>query len=171
MGMPCGDSFKLAICLSLTITGCASLVRTPERSCTDLGTAILIDTKREQLQLCQSGVPVREFGVAIGRGGRDKHSEGDKRTPLGGYELGSVRGSVDFHRFIPVGYPTAIQQAQGYTGAAIGIHGPPRTWKWLGRLTTWVNWTRGCIAVGRDNDIETIEKWVTENRVQLVFLY
>lgn len=171
MGLPYSISLGLAISLVSIFIGCAGLSKTSEGSCADLGTAILVDTSGKHLQLCQSGASIREFDIAIGRGGRDKHSQGDNRTPLGGYALGTPRGSDDFHLFIHVGYPTTSQRAQGYTGGDIGIHGPSRDWKWLGGLTTWHNWTKGCIAVGTDGEIEIIEKWVTDNRVKKVVLY
>jgi murein L,D-transpeptidase YafK len=75
------------------------------------------------------------------------------------------RASTRFRTFIPVGYPTAEQRENGYMGSAIGIHGPDRRFRWLGRLTSWFDWTAGCIAVGKDEEIGSVAQWVKDKRV------
>jgi murein L,D-transpeptidase YafK len=49
---------------------------------------------------------------------------------------------------------------QGYTGSGIGLHGPRRGYTWLGRLNARVDWTRGCIALASDREIDALARWV-----------
>jgi murein L,D-transpeptidase YafK len=72
--------------------------------------------------------------------------------------------------FIPVGYPTAEQAKKGYSGGAIGVHGPVRGFTWAGALNTWVDWTRGCIAVATDEDIRKVSLWVEERKPKLIHI-
>ena len=89
-------------------------------------TAIVVDTTAHRLYLCAGGAAERSFPVALGVNGVEKRRTGDNRTPLGIYALGTPRASGSFHRFVPVAYPTPAQARAGFTGSAIGIHGPPR---------------------------------------------
>jgi murein L,D-transpeptidase YafK len=122
------------------------------------------------MALCESGKLVREVSVAIGSGGVDKRREGDRKTPLGRYPIGAPHDSARFHRFIAVGYPTPAQRAGGRTGGDIGIHGPPRTYAWLGGARNWVNWTAGCIAVASDEVIDQVASWVVARRASVVVI-
>jgi hypothetical protein len=136
--------------------------------CAGRRSAIVIDAGSHRLFLCREGRSEREFGVSLGQGGLGKRIMGDNRTPLGTFSLGAPRPSQDFHVFIPVGYPTAEQAAAGFTGGDIGIHGPKKGWRWLGRLLNLRDWTRGCIAVNRTQDIDAIAAWVSLNRTARV---
>ena len=87
--------------------------------------------------------------------------KGDKKTPLGEYRLSPPRPSVSGVRtFIHVGYPTRNQRNKGYTGGAIGIHGPTRD----GRLRN----TLGCISVKTNDEIDEIAQWVDDHRVRRI---
>lgn len=110
------------------------------------------------------------FHVALGRGGVDKRAEGDSRTPRGRYTLGAARPSSRYHRFIPVGYPTASQAGQGFTGSDVGIHGPRDAFAWLGRTTVWVDWTRGCIALGTKADVDRVAEWARVNAAREIVI-
>jgi murein L,D-transpeptidase YafK len=95
----------------------------------------------------------------------------DAKVPLGDYALGTARASSQFHKFIPVGYPTAEQRRRGYTGSAIGVHGPARDWeKMPASVNTSTDWTLGCIAVGSDEEIRRIVDWVNGNRVNRIVI-
>lgn len=131
--------------------------------------AIVVDLKSSRLLLCD-GAEQASFPVALGRGGSGKAKQGDRRTPIGTYTLGSPRASERFHVFIPIGYPTAEQRAQGLTGRDVDIHGPTRIFRWAGRLNTLFGWTEGCVAVGSDEEIKRIAAWVTEKRPASVVL-
>ena len=142
----------------------------PSQKCLGSETSITIDLDRSRLHLCEEGISRKQYRVALGQKGIAKRKRGDKKTPTGTYRLGTGRHSPKYHRFIPVGYPTSSQRAQGYTGSAIGIHGPKRNFRWLGPLGTMANWTLGCIAVSTDPQIEEIEAWAKEKRVRSVHL-
>jgi L,D-peptidoglycan transpeptidase YkuD (ErfK/YbiS/YcfS/YnhG family) len=135
-------------------------------------TAIVVNTSGHRLHLCRDGAREQTFTVALGVSGVDKRRQGDNRTPIGVYPLGAPRASQSFHRFIPVAYPTPAQQRAGYSGSAIGIHGPPRGFEAAARLAALVatDWTAGCIAVASDGDIERIVGWVDAHRVRTVRL-
>jgi len=131
---------------------------------------VVVDGLAHELKLCQQGVVVKRFRVALGRGGTGKMREGDNKTPLGVYALGAPKPSARFGVFIPVGYPTKAQAAAGLTGADVGIHGPDRHFLWLGRANVWFDWTSGCVAVDSDEAIQTISAWVKAEKVGLVQL-
>ncbi len=140
--------------------------------CLERGTSVIVDLGERALHLCLEGRDRGRFEVAIGRGGAGKRVEGDERTPVGTYRLGSPRASRGgFHRFIPIGYPTSAQRRAGYTGGAVGIHGPARGTAWLGDTSTWVDWTQGCVALGSDLAVEAVEAFVRAHRVSRVHLF
>jgi murein L,D-transpeptidase YafK len=130
---------------------------------------LLVDTAAHELKLCEKGVALRAFRVALGSGGTGKARTGDDKTPLG-YPLGTPRPSGRFGVFIPVRYPTKEQLAKGLTGGDVGIHGPDRHFAQLGAATTWVDWTAGGVAVGSDEAIQAIAAWVKSKKVGLVQL-
>ena len=142
----------------------------PAAPCPAEGTVVRVHAASHSLYLCRSGRPEARYPVALGRGGMDKHQEGDGRTPSGLYPLGSPRPSASFHRFIPVGYPTAGQRARGWTGGAIGIHGPDSRARLLGSLTTWVDWTAGCLAVGTTSEIDQIAEWTVATEASSILI-
>jgi hypothetical protein len=135
-------------------------------------TAVVVDTAAHRMHLCAAGRLEETFAVALGTGGVGKQREGDERTPLGRYGLGPPRASRSFHVFVPVAYPTPAQARQGFTGGAIGIHGPPRVPGGIAapRLLVRTDWTDGCIAVSSDEEIERIAAWVRGREVRGVRL-
>ena len=142
------------------------------RECRPGETGVVVDTRGHQMHLCKDGQIDRSFVVALGSGGVGKQKQGDARTPLGRYGLGPPRVSKNFHIFVPVGYPTAEQARMGFTGSAIGIHGPPRGYGTLAQLAMLVaqDWTIGCIAVATDEDIEAVAAWLRKHEVKNVRL-
>jgi murein L,D-transpeptidase YafK len=130
--------------------------------CPRAGNAIAVVTSRRELWLCRGGEPTARFAVALGQGGIGKRRQGDGRTPIGIYSLGSPRPSRQFGTFIPIGYPTSEQSAKGFTGGAIGIHGPPRGPSESPTPATAFDWTMGCIATATDSEIEFVAEFVRE---------
>lgn len=122
-----------------------------------------IQTKNRKLMICEHGKIVESYKIAIGRGGIGKFSAGDNKTPIGIYNLGQPRQSPQFGTFVPIHYPTKEQKLRGYTGHAIGIHGPHRRFSWLKNLNVWFNWTQGCIAVSDDSEIKSIAQWIKKH--------
>ncbi|HET9727633.1 MAG TPA: L,D-transpeptidase family protein [Gemmatimonadales bacterium] len=140
----------------------------PPKPCAGRGTALVVDATQRTLWLCQEGKAVDELPVALGRGGLDKHVEADGKVPLGEYPLGAPVPSKAFHLFIPVGYPTPSQRRQGFTGGAIGVHGPGRAYQ--GPPSTAMDWTLGCIAVGTDDEIGRVARWVTTAKARRIVI-
>jgi murein L,D-transpeptidase YafK len=132
--------------------------------------SVVVDTGPHKLWLCEDKKIVKEFKIALGRGGVDKRKRGDNKTPIGEYPLGTPQPSNKFGIFIPIGYPTDVQRAKGYTGSDVGIHGPYRLFKWLGPITTWIDWTQGCIAVGTDDEVSEIARWMKEKQVSKIII-
>lgn len=144
----------------------ATAAATGDAPCTGRRTSVLVHVKPRLLFLCRNGRSEATYRVSLGRGGTPKTTDEDKKTPVGQYPLENGRDSYEgFYRFLKVGYPTPEQIRNGYTGGAIGIHGPDerlppiaqRVWGGIRR-----NWTRGCIAVNRASEIYQIEKWVRQ---------
>lgn len=131
---------------------------------------IAVSTQQHRMWLCAGGVPEHEYRVRLGFGGVGKTKEGDGKVPLGNYALGAPRPSEKFKLFIPIAYPTAEQRAQGYTGSAVGIHGPSRGWRWLGSWMNAFDTTAGCVAVASDQEIAGIADWVKRTQAGSVVL-
>jgi murein L,D-transpeptidase YafK len=136
--------------------------------CTDRGTALYVNAAKRGVWLCEQGVSHGVLRVALGQGGLDKRKQGDAKLPLGEYPLGRAVPSADFHLSLPVGYPTMQQRKLGFTGSAIGVHGPLRGF--TGPTSTDRDWTLGCIAVGTDAEIERIAEWVQVKAVRRIII-
>lgn len=141
-----------------------------EAVCVEESPSIVISKQDEKLYLCNGTSIDYKYEIAVGEKGWGKKREGDKKTPIGEYVIGEPRPSKRFYIFIPIGYPTLDQKTQGYTGSDIGIHGPWQPLKWLGRLNNLVNWTQGCIAVGRNSDIKTISLWIKDKKPEHIHI-
>lgn len=139
--------------------------------CPARGALVLVDTAEHRLWTCEEGRAAAEYRVALGSGGVGKQRQGDAKVPLGEYALGPPRGSSQFHLFIPVGYPTAEQRRRGFTGSAVGVHGPARGWERFPSVAnTSTDWTLGCIAVGSDAEIEAVAAWMRARKVSRISL-
>jgi murein L,D-transpeptidase YafK len=151
-----------------------TLVARPTTSpgpCASLGSAILVQTAAHALTLCEAGQTGETFRVALGTGGVGKQRQGDAKVPLGTYPLGTPRASSSFGTFILIGYPTPAQRRAGFTGSAVGVHGPLRSARLrASEENTAFDWTLGCIAVGSDDEIERIAAWVREKRVTRIVI-
>lgn len=166
MSLP--DRFRLGLHVArvVVLTAALGAVARPAHSerapCQPRETAVVVETHARLLSLCEDGHLAGSFDVALGVGGVDKRRAGDNKTPLGRYPLGAPRVSRDYHLFVPVVYPTAEQTRLGFTGSAIGIHGPPRMFRnaLAHRHPPLPDWTAGCIAVRTDEEIEQIAAWL-----------
>ncbi len=117
--------------------------------------------------LCD-GSSARSYRIRLGLGGTGKRREGDQKVPLGRYALSKPRVSAKYGLFIPIGYPTAEQRTQGFTGSAVGIHGPSRGLRWLGKLVNLLDTTDGCIGVATDPEMAVIADWVRQKRAATI---
>jgi hypothetical protein len=139
--------------------------------CMGRGTSLVALGTSGVLYLCENGKTAESYDIAIGRGGLGKAKAGDNKTPLGTYSLSQPQVSERFGLFIPVGYPTRAQAANGLTGSDIGIHGPDRIFACAGALNVSVNWTAGCLAVADDRFIIAVSNFVKAHKpVQLHIL-
>lgn len=168
--MPHNPVMRLAtitlVVVATSAISAASALADDAVACDAGTTAIVVDTKRRVLTLCERGKATASFPVAIGASGAGKEKEGDDKTPLGTYTLGAPRRSRAYGTFIPIGFPTAEQKKRGVTGGAIGIHGPDRRLRALGRIAVAVGWTRGCVAVSSDVEMRSISRWVSVNKAR-----
>ena len=159
--------------LLLTVLAAISVVgpaRAEPNPCRPDETAVVVETEPRRLHLCEAGHVARSFDVALGVGGVGKQRQGDNKTPLGEYGLGAPRASQDYHLFVPVAYPTVAQAHRGFTGSAIGIHGPPRGFAGLLAHARAIvpNWTAGCIALASDDEIEAVAAWLRRQTTRRV---
>jgi murein L,D-transpeptidase YafK len=136
--------------------------------CPPSGDAVVVVAASRELWLCERGVPAVRFAVALGRGGVGKRRQGDRRTPLGTYGLGTPRPSAKYGTFIPIGYPTPEQAARGFSGTAVGIHGPPLALDPAEYPVTETDWTLGCIATGTQAEVGAIAAFVRERQPVVV---
>lgn len=128
--------------------------------CAGRGTSLVALSDFHLLYICEKGVAVDNYDIALGSKGTGKTTEGDRKTPTGTYSLGEPRPSDRFGFFVPIGYPNKAQRASGFTGEAVGIHGPVRNFRCVGFLNVVFDWTAGCVAVADDGYIARISKWV-----------
>ena len=141
------------ILLLLAILSILSLSR--HRGLTALPTAdsILIIKHDHSLTLFRDGHRIKQYSVALGRGGLGpKQQAGDNKVPEGTYRIVGRNPHSAFYRALRVGYPTPSQlaaaRARGVDpGGDIMIHGIRNGLGWLGPAQRLVDWTKGCIAV------------------------
>jgi murein L,D-transpeptidase YafK len=101
----------------------------------------------------RQGQIIREFRVALGRGGlKAKSQAGDGRVPEGLYAISAHNPDSAYHLSLRISYPTPEQAAQATArgvaaGGDIMIHGLPNGRGWIGSRHRMVDWTEGCIAV------------------------
>jgi L,D-peptidoglycan transpeptidase YkuD (ErfK/YbiS/YcfS/YnhG family) len=129
---------------------------------------VFVDTRRHGLALCEHDRAASVFSVRLGHRGTGKTREGDGKTPLGEYPIASSVPSSDYGLVIPIGYPTPAQHRQGFTGSAIGVHGPIRRARWLGHLVNLFDTTDGCVGVATDDEMDRIASWVRDHDVRWI---
>lgn len=88
--------------------------------------------------------------------------------PLGAYSLGEPRASVPYGIFVPVDYPTPEQRRAGFTGGAIGVHGPDRRVRWAGVFVNLFDTTDGCVGIATDDEMSRIAAWVRARKVRAI---
>jgi murein L,D-transpeptidase YafK len=126
---------------------------------------ILIEKKERRLTLLSSNRPIKTYAVALGWSPEGaKMWEGDRKTPEGTYRIDARNDISDYHLSLHVSYPNEKDRKRAQLlrmppGGGISIHGMKNGLGWIGPLHTWVDWTKGCIAV-TDQEIEEIYKLV-----------
>lgn len=159
----------LASAAAITLEVRASLPSTlPE--CPSYEAMVFVDTDARVLLACEGGQIAHAYRVRIGSAGVGKTREGDRRTPLGRYPLVAPRDSDRFGTFVLVGYPTPEQVSEGYTGSAIGVHGPPRHLRLLGPYLNAIDSTAGCIGIATDAQMDELRAWIESREVDRIEL-
>ena len=96
--------------------------------------AIVIDASRSRVYVFENanGTPrlVDDFYGTLGKSGIDKQSEGDRKTPIGVYNVVSQipgRKLPDLYGWgaFPIDYPNEWDRMRGKTGYGIWLHGVP----------------------------------------------
>lgn len=114
---------------------------------------IFVDKSEHWMAVYRQGRILREFRVALGRGGlKAKEREGDGRVPEGIYVVDAHNPNSAYHLSLHISYPTPEQAAAavargGRAGGDIMIHGLPNGRSWVGSRQGKVDWTDGCIAL------------------------
>jgi murein L,D-transpeptidase YafK len=114
---------------------------------------IYVSKSQHWMAVYRSGQIIREFRVALGRGGlMPKERAGDGRVPEGLYRISAHNPDSAYHLSLRIDYPTPEQSAQAAArgveaGGDIMIHGLPNGRGWVGSRHRSVDWTDGCIAV------------------------
>lgn len=126
---------------------------------------IIIDKSKHWMSVYRDGRLIREFRVALGRGGLGpKQRQGDGKVPEGVYRITGHNPRSAYHLSLRIGYPTAQQMAAARKmginpGGDIMIHGLPNDVPGIGSRHTMVDWTEGCIAVA-NGEIEWLYRAV-----------
>ncbi len=128
---------------------------------------IHVDKSDHMMAVYRAGRLIREFRVALGRGGLGpKQRQGDGRVPEGRYLITAHNPNSAYHLSLRIGYPTQAQVAAAQRlgidpGGDIMIHGLPNDRCWVGSRHTIADWTEGCIAV-TNPEIQWLYKWVPD---------
>ncbi len=133
--------------------------------------ALLADASRARLYLFENvnGEPrlKADFYMTIGKNGTDKRTEGDKRTPMGIYQIARElpRNSLaDLYGIgaFPLDYPNEWDRSQGRSGHGIWLHGVPSdTYSRPPRSSD------GCVVV-TNPDLKEISRWVQPGATPVV---
>lgn len=165
---PLAIAWAVALAAALWAPG----ARAGQGPCGTLASAHLaVWAGEHRLYLCgAAGKLERSYSVRLASEGLGKSRAGDGKLPLGTYSLGAPRASEKYGTFIPIGYPTRDQQRRGYTGSGVGVHGPDRRVRWLGRLVNTFDTTDGCVGLATDEQMAEIAAWVRRARASRIVL-
>jgi murein L,D-transpeptidase YafK len=131
---------------------------------------VLIEKKARRLVLLSKENAFKTYKIALGRNPTGaKEKEGDNKTPEGIYKIDSRNKKSAYHLSLHISYPNEddIKKAKELgvsPGGNIMIHGIRNGFGWLGSFHTWLDWTKGCIAV-TNKEIEEIYKLVPNGTV------
>ena len=114
---------------------------------------IYVDKSEHWMAVYRAGRSVREFRVALGRGGLEpKTRAGDGRVPEGTFAIAAHNPQSAYHLALKIDYPNPEQELEARArrvnpGGDIMIHGLPNGRGWIGSRHRTLDWTEGCIAV------------------------
>jgi murein L,D-transpeptidase YafK len=128
---------------------------------------IYVDKSEHWMAVYRGGRIIREFRIALGRGGlKPKAQAGDGRVPEGLYTISAHNPDSAYHLSLRINYPTPEQIAAAHSrganpGGDIMIHGLPNGREWIGSSHRTIDWTEGCIAV-TDPEMDWLYKAVPD---------
>lgn len=56
------------------------------------------------------------------------------------------------------------------TGGSVGVHGPDRRVRWLGRLVNTFDTTDGCVGLATDREMDEIVAWLQRTKAGRIVL-
>jgi hypothetical protein len=154
----------------LALLSAVLVARPASGVCTGEAPHLVVLAAEHRLWLCDGTQSRGSFSVRLARRGPGKTAAGDGKLPLGSYGLGPPRVSKSYGIFIPIRYPTPAQASRGYSGRDVGVHGPGRAVRWLGRLANLFDTTDGCVGLASDAEMREIAAWVKARRVRRIEL-
>jgi murein L,D-transpeptidase YafK len=131
---------------------------------------VLIEKKARRLTLLSKEKAIKTYKISLGRTSEGaKEKEGDNKTPEGIYKIDSRNEKSAYHLSLRISYPNEKDKKRAKKlgvspGGNIMIHGIKNGLGWIGRFHTWLDWTKGCIAV-TNKEIEEIYKLVPNGTV------
>ena len=161
-GMKRTRTVAVVLGLLLFLVLAASFVSSRGSASLPTADTIIVIKHDHTLTLFREGQPIKQYSVALGRGGLGpKQQAGDNKIPEGTYRVVGRNPHSAFYRSLRIGYPTPSQVAAAHArgvdpGGDIMIHGIRHGLGWLGPAHRLIDWTRGCIAV---TDSEMDEIW------------
>jgi murein L,D-transpeptidase YafK len=133
--------------------------------------ALLADASRSRIYVFENnnGEPrlIHDYYLSVGKNGVGKHSEGDKRSPLGVYALSSELSRQKLTPFygagaFPLNYPNEWDDLQGNDGHGIWLHGvPPNTYSRPPKTSD------GCLVV-TNPDWQELARYIRPDNTPLV---
>jgi murein L,D-transpeptidase YafK len=133
--------------------------------------ALLADASRARLYLFENveGEPrlKADFYMTIGKNGTDKRTEGDKRTPMGIYQIAKElprKSLTDLYGIgaFPLDYPNEWDRSKGRSGHGIWLHGvPSNTYSRPPRSSD------GCVVV-TNPDLKELSRWVVPGETPVI---
>jgi murein L,D-transpeptidase YafK len=155
------------------LTACAPVPGADTSASVPLTTRLIVDKREHTMRAYRGDTLLREFRVALGRGGlAAKVKQGDGRVPEGEYTIDTRNPNSAFHLSLRISYPTERQirdaAARGTDpGGDIMIHGLPNGQAKIGEFHRLVDWTEGCIAV-TNSEIEWLWQSVPDGTPILI---
>jgi murein L,D-transpeptidase YafK len=132
--------------------------------------AIAVDASRSRLYVLENAPMgprrVLDMYATIGASGSGKAKEGDKRTPVGVYNiLNAIERDklTDFYGdgAFPLDYPNVLDKRAGKSGSGIWIHGVPKE-----TFARAPRSSEGCIVVSNE-DLKTLTPYIQPGHTQI----
>jgi murein L,D-transpeptidase YafK len=124
---------------------------------------VQIVASEHTLALCEGAQVQGVYRIRLGKNGVGKRAEGDGKTPNGRYDLQAPRKSARFGTFVPIDYPNVHERALGYTGSAVGVHGPYGPVRFVGRWVNLFDSTDGCFGLATDREMDELAAWLRQH--------